>query len=118
MGKIAICCPQMYYDFRRSRKSCMAKKIFVLILATALISGVAYSEELNPADQKWAAAVEKMIEKGVTQVSTPDAKRAKLAVELAKKQNRVGRIEKKENSFRVIIEPARTGTTVASRNSD
>ena len=56
------------------------KQISALVLATALVCGAAFSEELNPADQKWAAAVEKMIEKGVSEVSTPDANRAKRAV--------------------------------------
>jgi hypothetical protein len=94
------------------------KQISVIVLATALISGVAFSEELSSADQKWAAAVEKMLEKGVSEVSTPDAKRAKLAVDLAKKQNRVGRIEKKDSGFRIIIDPTSTSATVASRTND
>jgi hypothetical protein len=94
------------------------KKLTALALGCLLMTSPALAGQPSEADQKWAAAVEKMIEKGVTQISTPDAKRAELAVELAKKQNRAGRIEKKEHGFHVIIGAPGAGTVVASRNNE
>lgn len=85
----------------------------VMIVAALLIAGIARAGELTESDKKWSEVVTKMIEKGADKISTPDAKRAELAVELAKKCNRTASINKKEKTFEVVISRQADSATVA-----
>jgi hypothetical protein len=92
------------------------KKLTLFLLSGLLLASVAVAGELSEADKKWAAAVEKMIEKGVAKISTPDANRADLAMELAKKHNRTGKIQKTEKGYDVTFTAAEKSTTVAKND--
>lgn len=92
------------------------KKLSLLLAASLLTTCAAFSGELSEADQKWSAAVEKMIEKGADRISTADANRADLAVKLAKKLNRTGTIQKKEKSYVVVFSAPNTSPSVAKND--
>jgi len=79
-----------------------------MLAASLMVTYAVSASELSEADQKWAAAVEKMITKGTQRISTPDAKRAELAVELAKKLNHEGRIEKSQTGYVVYFSTAKS----------
>lgn len=88
-----------------------------LFLAVGLLTAfTASAGELSEADQKWSAAVEKMIEKGTDKISTPDSNRAELAVKLAKKCNRTATITKKDKGYEVVFGAAGKEATVAKNN--
>lgn len=89
------------------------KKLSLLLVAGLLTAFVASAGELSEADQKWSAAVEKMIEKGTEKISTPDANRAELAVKLAKKFNRTATITKREKNYEVVFGTSKSAGTVA-----
>lgn len=89
------------------------KRMMLGLAMSLALAGAAFGGELSEADKKWAAAVEKMIEKGTERISTPDSSRADLAVELAKKKNRTASIQKSEKGYVVTFGTASTSQAVA-----
>ncbi len=61
------------------------KKLVILVLGCLLVSSAAFAGEATGADQKWLAAVEKMVAEGKTTVSTPKEERVKLLKDWAAK---------------------------------
>lgn len=92
------------------------KKISLILAAGLLTAFVATAGELSEADQKWSAAVEKMIEKGTEKISTPDVNRAELAVKLAEKLKRTATITRKDKSYEVTFGTASKAATVAKKD--
>ena len=89
-----------------------------LVLAMSLLTSVAaLAGELSAADKKWAAVVEKMIQEGAEKVSTPNSNRANLAVELAKKQNRTGTIQKTDKGYDVVFSSTAKSATIAKNGN-
>jgi organic hydroperoxide reductase OsmC/OhrA len=79
-------------------------KLLNSVIAACLLTAVTgMAGELNEADKKWSEAIEKMMAKGATTITTPDEKRVKLAKELAAKLGREAKVEKTEKSYKVVI---------------
>lgn len=55
------------------------KKLFIALLGLALVAGAAFAGTPTEADQKWLAAVEKMVEQGKNEISTSSVERVELA---------------------------------------
>lgn len=79
------------------------KTLPVLLLVLSLTAPAIAGEALNDADQKWTAAVEKIIAAGNTTISTPSEKRVELAKQLAQKAGRKVEVSKTENSYRIKV---------------
>lgn len=79
------------------------KTLQVLFLVLSLTARALAGEALSDADQKWTAAVEKIITAGNTTISTPSEKRVELAKQLAQKAGRKVEVSKTENSYRIKV---------------
>jgi rRNA maturation endonuclease Nob1 len=79
------------------------KKLHPLLLGLALVTPAIAGETLNDADQKWSAAIEKIIAAGNTTISTPSEKRVQIAKEVAEKAGRKIEVSKSENSYRIKV---------------
>ena len=75
----------------------------LLLLGIVLTTPAFAGEALNEADQKWTAAVEKIIAAGNTTISTPSEKRVELAKQLAQKAGRKVEVSKSESSYRIKV---------------
>lgn len=70
-----------------------------LLLATTAVAG----ETISDADQKWSAAVEKIIAEGNTTISTPSEKRVEIAKKLAQKAGRKVEVSKADAGYRIKV---------------
>jgi hypothetical protein len=61
------------------------KKIVIIVLGCLLMLSPSFAGEPTAADQKWLAAVEKIVSKGETRISTPSKDRVSLLKEWAGK---------------------------------
>ena len=82
------------------------KKLSVLLLGMALLSSVAFAENVSEADQKWLTVVEKMVSEGKTTVSTTTDERVKLAKNWASKKGYSAEVAKTEKGFKVTFSKA------------
>ena len=80
------------------------KTLHSLILALAFTGTAFAGTSLDAADQKWSAAVEKMIAAGNTTISTPLEKRAEIARQLAGKAGRKAEVSKVDGAFRITVQ--------------
>lgn len=79
------------------------KKIAALILSSLFAVSVLMANEPNEADQKWLAAVTKMVAEGKTEVSTPSETRVALLKEWASKNGYTVNVKKTDNSYRLEL---------------
>ena len=79
------------------------KTLQAIILGTLVAGSALAAEKPSDADQKWSAAVEKMIAAGPTTVSTPSEKRVQIVKDLAQKAGRKTEVAKVEKGFRVKV---------------
>ena len=79
------------------------KTACVLLLGFALVTPAFAGEALNESDQKWSAAVEKIISAGNTTISTPSEKRVEIAKQLAEKAGRKVEVSKAEAGYRIKV---------------
>jgi hypothetical protein len=79
------------------------KKISKLLMGCLLVCSLTVVAESNQSDQKWLDAVQKMVAKGATEVSTPSQDRAKLLKEWAGKRGYSVEVTKTEAGFRVVV---------------
>ena len=79
------------------------KKILIATLACLLTYGFAFAGEPSAADQKWLAAVEKMVAQGQTKVSTPSKERIDLLQEWARKQGYSIAVTKSDTNYRAQL---------------
>ena len=82
------------------------KKLSVLLLGMALLSGAAFAENVSEADQKWLTIVEKMVGEGKTTVSTTTDERVKLAKSWASKKGYSTEVAKTDKGFKVTFSKA------------
>ncbi len=75
----------------------------LLLLAAALFSSVAFAENATEADQKWLAAVQKMVASGKDTVSTASETRVALARDWAKEKGLVAEVAKTEQGFKLTF---------------
>jgi len=75
------------------------KKLSVLLLGIALLSGAAFAENVSDADQKWLNVVEKMVSEGKKEVSTASDARVTLAKNWALKKGFTAEVAKTEKGF-------------------
>jgi hypothetical protein len=79
------------------------KKISKLLTGCFLACALTVVAEPNQADQKWLDAVQKMVAKGETKVSTHSEERAKLLKDWASKKGYSAEVTKTEAGFRVVL---------------
>jgi hypothetical protein len=80
------------------------KKLVALFLGSLLvISYVAAGDSSADANQKWLAAVEKMVKSGDTRVSTPDEDRVKLLKKWAAQKGYTAEVAKTEMGFKIEL---------------
>jgi hypothetical protein len=80
-------------------------KTLLGIVLGVLVAGSALAiEQPSEADQKWGAAVEKMIAAGPTTVSTPTETRVQIAKQLAEKAGRKIEVTKVDNGYRIKVQ--------------
>ena len=94
----------------------MKLKPFLALAALCLLTTlVTLARELTPADRKWSAVVEKKIASGPAVISTPEAARAELATNIAKKYGRTSRVEKTETGYRISVLPPASEVVVNAK---
>jgi hypothetical protein len=88
---------------RKSVKNLYMKKLVVLACGWMLTLNLLSADQpvVSDADQKWLAAVEKMVASGSTQVSTPVEARTQLVQDWAKKNGYSVKITKAESTYQV-----------------
>ncbi len=80
------------------------KRTVLLVVAALFTASVMLAGELSEADLKWKSAVDKMIQNGVAEISTPSATRVGIVKELAAKYGRKVQVaQTANNSFRVKL---------------
>jgi hypothetical protein len=79
------------------------KKLAVLLLGCSLTFGVAALGEPKDADQKWLEAVQKMVAKGESKVSTPKEVRANLLKEWGAKNGYSVKVTKTEVGYSIEV---------------
>jgi hypothetical protein len=79
------------------------KILKTLIAVCFLTVAVGYAAEISEADQKWLQAVEKMVTKGETKLSTPSEGRVALFKEWAEKKGYSVKVTKFENGFSLEV---------------
>jgi len=75
------------------------------------------SQNLSPADQKWAKVVKQMIAEGATTISTPLKHRAKLAQDIAKELGRDCKVTSAKNNFRIEIKAPKQKNLASNRRA-
>jgi hypothetical protein len=79
-------------------------KILKTLIAVFFVTvAVGYAAEISEADQKWLQAVEKMVTKGETKLSTPSEGRVTLLKEWAEKKGYSVKVTKFENGFSIEV---------------
>lgn len=79
------------------------KKVIVAAVSLLLFAGYVALAEPSAADQKWLEAVQKMVDKGQTQISTPSADRVKLVKDWAAKSGFTVAVTQNESSYKLEI---------------
>jgi len=77
------------------------KKLSVLLLGMALLSSVAFAENVSEADKKWLTVVEKMVGEGKKEVSTSSEARVTLVKNWAVEKGYAADVTKTEQGFKV-----------------
>jgi hypothetical protein len=84
-------------------KKDIMKKLSLLLLGCALAFNFAALGGTKNADQKWLDAVQKMVAKGESKVSTPNEVRATLLKEWGKKNGYSVKATKTETGYRLEV---------------
>lgn len=79
------------------------KKLLALTSACMLIASIAIAGSPSEADQKWLQVVEKKINAGQTQISTPAPERVELLKQWAASNGYSAQVTQTSTSFRVEI---------------
>ena len=79
------------------------KKLVALWLGCVLTFGLTALGEPSQADQKWLQAVQKMVAKGESKVSTPIEARASLLKEWANKNGYTAKVLKTETGYSIEV---------------
>ena len=79
------------------------KKTIVAIAGLILIACNVVLADSSAADQKWLSAVQKMVEHGQTNMSTPMEERVKLIQDWAQKNNYTVSVSKTDTGYRLEI---------------
>jgi hypothetical protein len=79
------------------------KKLYILLLGIGLLVTPALADNTTDADQKWLAAVAKMVEQGISTVSTPSEERVTLAKNWAASKGFGTDIKKTAQGFQVTF---------------
>jgi len=79
------------------------KKLSVLLLGMALLSGAAFAENVSDADAKWLTVVEKMVSEGKKEVSTTSDARVTLVKNWAVKKGYTAEVAKTEKGFAITF---------------
>ena len=82
------------------------KKLVVLFLGCLLTFNFAALGEPKAADQKWLEAVQKMVAKGESKVSTPTEVRASLLKEWGSKNGYTVKVTKNETGYSLEVSKA------------
>ena len=82
------------------------KKLSVLLLGMALLSSVAFAENVSEADKKWLTVVEKMVGEGKKVVSTTSDARVTLVKKWAADKGYSADVAKTEQGFKVTFSKA------------
>jgi hypothetical protein len=80
------------------------KKLAAFIVGAFLLVNHAALADPTPGDQKWLKAVEEMVEKGQTRISTPSQDRVNLLNEWAAKHGLSVVVTKGESGFSIVVE--------------
>lgn len=81
-----------------------------LIVCCLLAVSHALAGETSPADQKWLAAVEKMVAEGQATVSTPSETRVELLKDWSKKNGYSTNVAKADGGFRIELSKSASKT--------
>ena len=84
----------------------MKKPILLAVTGMAAMNLVVAGQAVSEADQKWLAAVEKMVAKGEKSISTPVEARTQLVKDWAKKNGYTVTVTKTGSSYRVEFSKA------------
>jgi hypothetical protein len=91
------------------------KKFAAVILGTWLTLSLAGAAEPTAQDQKWLQAVESMVAKGETKVSTPKEARVTLLQDWAGKKGYTLKVTKNDNGFVVEVTKKSSNSSVAQK---
>jgi hypothetical protein len=91
------------------------RKSLVFVFACLLTTSVLQATEPGPADQKWLQAVQKMVTKGETKVTTPNEERVSLVKDWAEKNGYAVKVSKTGNSFTIEFASKDSSKTVAQK---
>ncbi|MEK7780394.1 MAG: hypothetical protein AAB370_02700 [Verrucomicrobiota bacterium] len=79
------------------------KKLLALTSVCMLITSIALAGQPNEADQKWLQVVEKKINAGQTQISTPAQERVELLKQWAASNGYSAQVTQTSTSYRVEL---------------
>ena len=80
------------------------KKVVLLTFTTVLsLNLFAADPTLSPADEKWLGAIEKMVTRGHTEISTPITARAELVEDWAKKNGYTVQVVKTDSAIHIKL---------------
>ncbi|HSU52813.1 MAG TPA: hypothetical protein VLT36_01995 [Candidatus Dormibacteraeota bacterium] len=90
-------------------------KKLALLISSIVVSSLLASAEPSETDQKWLKAVQTMVAKGETKVSTASEDRLNLFKEWANSNGYSLKIAKAENSFTIEVSRKTTSDGVAQK---
>lgn len=80
------------------------KKVLLLVSATLLsLSVLAATPAVSPADEKWLVVIEKMVNNGHNEFSTPKTERADLVQDWARKNGYAVQLTKTDATIRIKL---------------
>jgi hypothetical protein len=79
------------------------KKIIVAVVSSLLFAGSIALAEPSAADQKWLEVVQKMVEKGQNQLSTPSQERVKLLKDWAAKNGFTVTVTQANSTYKLEV---------------
>jgi hypothetical protein len=85
-------------------KGNVMKKPFAIVASCLLLAGSVVLAAPSEADQKWIAAVQKMIQDGQSKISTPSEERVELLKAWAAKQGLASSVTKSQNGFTIELQ--------------
>jgi hypothetical protein len=100
---------------QRHDQNNVMRRITALLLGCMLSASFAFAGEPNSADQKWLQAVEKMVFKGETKISTPIEGRVSLLKEWANKKGYSAKVTKTHAGFAIELSAKEMSKPVAQK---
>lgn len=79
------------------------KKYLAIVFGLSLVASASFAANLSDADQKWLAAIDKKIQQGQTEISTPSEARLTLLKTWAAGKGFSTQVQKSGQNYRVTL---------------